>query len=234
MKLRFLIGLAVMLMLSYYGSSDAYAQRARPSAQPDIEGETALPPAIGRGGRGGAAMGQAGAQRGPGGVGGGHGHGGGNTNPLFAAIDQNQDGQISLAELRAAAAVIKTLDKNGDGLLSLAECAPAGGGGHGHGGGHGGGAADPQAEATATVKTLMEFDLNGDGALTKDELPERMQNVIVRADSDGNGVATRDELMAMTLKEAAPAPASAGGRGRGRFRPSATTPQTPSDDGGKK
>jgi hypothetical protein len=76
-------------------------------------------------------MGQAGAQSGPGGARGGHGHGGGNTNPLFAALDQNQDGQLSLAELRAAAAVMKTLDKNGDGLLSLAECAQAGGGGHG-------------------------------------------------------------------------------------------------------
>jgi Ca2+-binding EF-hand superfamily protein len=172
-------------------------------------------------------MGQAGMQRGPGG-GGGHGHGGGNTNPLFAAIDQNQDGQLSLAELRAAAAVMKTLDKDGDGLLSLAECAPVGGGGHG------GGAADPQAEAAATVKTLMKFDLNGDGALTKDELPERMQSLFAGADSDGNGVATRDELMAMTLKEAAPAPASSGARGRGRFRPSAPMPQTPSDDGGKK
>ena len=184
-------------------------------------------------------MGQAGAQSGPGGARGGHGHGGGNTNPLFAALDQNQDGQLSPAELRAAAAVMKTLDKDGDGQLSLTECAPAGGGGHGHGGGnghgggHGGNAADPQADAAATVKTLMEFDLNGDGALTKDELPERMRNVIARADSDGNGEATQDELMAMTLKEASPSPASAGGRGRGRFRPSATMPQTPSDDGKK-
>jgi len=230
MIFRFTIALAVTLMLSYYGSNDAYAQRARPSAQPEIEGQTESPLAVGRGGRGGAAMGQLGAQSGPGGARGGHGHGGGNTNPLFAALDQNQDGQLSLAELRAAAAVMKTLDKDGDGQLSLAECAPVGGGGHGHGGG----AAEPKAEADATVKTLMEFDLNGDGALTKDELPERMQNVITRADSDGNGVATRDELMAMTLKEAAPAPVSAGARGRGRFRPSTPMPQTPSDDFGNK
>jgi Ca2+-binding EF-hand superfamily protein len=174
-------------------------------------------------------MGQAGAQSGPGGVRGGHGHGGGNTNPLFAAIDQNQDGQLSPAELKAAAAVMKTLDKDGDGLLSLAECAPVGGGGHGHGGG----VADPQAEAAATVKTLMEFDKNGDAALTKDELPERMQSVIARADSNGNGVATRDELMAMTQKEAAPAPANANARGKGRVRSSAPMPQT-QPDGGKK
>lgn len=233
MTFRFTIALALTLMLSYFGSSDAYAQRVRPSAQAVVEGQADSTPAVGRGGRGGAAMGQAGAQSGPGGARGGHGHGGGNTNPLFTALDQNQDGQLSPAELRAAAAVLKTLDKDGDGQLSLTECAPAGGGGHGHGGGQGGKAADPQADAAATVKTLMEFDLNGDGALTKDELPERMQNVIARADSDGNGEATQDELMAMTLKEASPSPASAGGRGRGRFRPSATMPQTPSDDGKK-
>jgi len=105
MTFRFAIALAATLMLSYYGSSDAYAQRARPSAQADVEGQTDSPPAVGRGGRGGAAMGQAGAQSGPGGARGGHGHGGGNTNPLFAALDQNQDGQLSPAELRAAAAV---------------------------------------------------------------------------------------------------------------------------------
>lgn len=229
MKLRFLIALAVSLMLISFGSSDAFAQRTRPTAQPDKEGQTASPPANGRGGRGGAAMGQAGAQSGPGGARGGHGHGGGNTNPLFAALDQNQDGQLSVAELQAAAAVMKSLDKNGDGLLSLAECAPAGGGGHGHGGG----AADPQAEAAATVKTLLEFDKNGNAALTKDELPERMQSVIARADSDGNGIATRDELMAMTLKEATPAPASAGARGKGRFRPSVPKTQPQPDDGDK-
>jgi Ca2+-binding EF-hand superfamily protein len=229
MKLRFLIAFAASLMLISFGSRDAYAQRARPSAQPEIEGPTASPPAIGRGGRGGAAMGQPGAQSGPGGARGGHGHGGGNMNPLFAAIDQNQDGQLSLAELRAAAAVVKTLDKNGDGLLSLAECAPAGGGGHGHGGG----AAAPQADAANTVKTLMEFDKNGDGALTKDELPERMQSVIARADSDGNGVATRDELMAMTLNEAAPAPSNANARGKGRLRSSAPKTQTQPDGGNK-
>jgi hypothetical protein len=175
MTFRFTISLALTLMLSYYGSSDAYAQRARPSAQADVEGQTDSPPAVGRGGRGGAAMGQAGARSGPGGARGGHGggHGGGNTNPLFAALDQDQDGQLSPAELRAAAAVMKTLDKDGDGQLSLTECAPAGGGGHGHGGGHGRVAADPQAEAAAMVKTLMEFDLNGHGALTKDVLLSR-------------------------------------------------------------
>jgi Ca2+-binding EF-hand superfamily protein len=227
---RVVIALTVALMFSSYVSDDACAQRGRPSVQPETDGQAVSPPVTGRGGRGQAAMGQAGTQRGPGGAGGGHGHGGGTANPLFTAIDQNQDGQLSLAELRAAAAVMKTLDKDGDGQLSQAECAAAGGGGHGHGGS----AADPQADAASTVKSLMEFDQNGDGALTKDELPERMQNVVVRADSDGDEVATQDELMAMTLKEAAPAAAGAGARGRGRFRQSAPMPLSPSDGGDDK
>jgi hypothetical protein len=121
---------------------------------------------------------------------------------------------------------MKSLDKDGDGRLSQAECAPTGGGGHGHGGG----AADPKAEAAATVKTLMEFDQNGDGSLTKDELPERMQNVIVRADSNGDEIATQGELTAMALKEVAPATPRAGGRGRGRFRQSPPIPSEEGDD----
>ena len=222
---RVVIAITVALIFSSYGSNDAHAQRGRPSAQPNSEGQTTAPPVAGRGGRGRAAMGQAGGQSGPGSTGRGHGHGGGAASPLFTAIDQNHDGQLSLAELRAAAAVMKSLDKDGDGQLSQAECAPAGGGGHGHGGG----AADPQAEAAATVKPLMEFDQNGDGALTKDELPERMQNVIVRADSNGDEIATQTELTAMALKEVTPATSGPGGRGRGRFRQAQPIPSEEGD-----
>jgi hypothetical protein len=227
---RVVIALTVAVIFSSYGSNDACAQRGRPSVQPKTDGQSVSPPVTRRGGRGRAAMGQAGTQSGPGGAGGGHGHGGGATSPLFTAIDQNQDGQLSLAELRAAAAVMKTLDKDGDGQLSQAECAAAGGGGHGHGGG----AADPQADAAATVKTLMEFDQNGDGALTKDELPERMQRVIARADSDGDEVATQAELTAMALREAPPAAPRGGGRGMGRFRQAPPMPQVPSEEGDDK
>jgi hypothetical protein len=55
MTFRVMIALTLTLILSYYGSSDAYAQRARPSAQDDVE-ENTSPPAAERGSRGGAAM----------------------------------------------------------------------------------------------------------------------------------------------------------------------------------
>ena len=44
------------------------------------------------------------------------------------------------------------------------------------------------------VKTLMAFDKNGDGKLTRDEVPERMQGLFDRADIDKDGVLTADEI----------------------------------------
>jgi hypothetical protein len=120
---------------------------------------------------------------------------------------------------------MKALDKDGDGKLSQAECVPAGGGGHGHGGTK----ADPQAEAAATVEKLMTFDKNDDQTLTKEELPERMQDVIGRADSNGDGIVTNAELKAMALKELAPANPAVGAPGRGRFRQPSSPPRPPVD-----
>jgi hypothetical protein len=139
------------------------------------------------------------------------------------ALDQNKDGLLSEVELRAAAAVMKALDKDGDGKLSQTECQPAGGGGHGHGGTK----ADPQAEAAATVEKLMTFDKNNDQILTKEELPERMQDVIERADSNGDGKVTSTELKAMALKEIAPANPAVGAPMQGRFRQPAAPPRPP-------
>lgn len=70
-------------------------------------------------------MGQPGTQSGLDGGGVSHGHGGGASTLLFTTIDHNHDGQLSMAELRADAAVLKALDKYGDGQLSKAEFAAA-------------------------------------------------------------------------------------------------------------
>jgi Ca2+-binding EF-hand superfamily protein len=157
---------------------------------------------------------------------GGHGHGSAaQTSALFAALDKDNDGKLSRVELEQAVAALKKLDTDSDGYLSPSECAPRGGHGHGGGGhGHGhGGTSDPQAEATETVNTLMGFDKNDDGSLTKEELPERMQNVIARADTNRDEIASEKELMAMALKEATPVSQGRSRRGgRGRFRQGAT------------
>lgn len=41
---------------------------------------------------------------------------------------------------------------------------------------------------------LERFDANGDGVLTKDELPERAQQRFERMDANGDGQVSRDEL----------------------------------------
>jgi len=58
---------------------------------------------------------------------GGQGRGGG-EDVLFAILDANGDGLLSMKELQNAAVALRKLDKNGDGNLTQAELAPARGG----------------------------------------------------------------------------------------------------------
>ncbi len=56
----------------------------------------------------------------------------------------------------------------------------------------------------------MEQDKNGDGKLSKDELPERMQRILERADADKDGYATKEEITKMASSSG-----GEGGRGFG-------------------
>jgi hypothetical protein len=60
-----------------------------------------------------------------GGPGGPGGRGGGMMRmlPLMTALDTDQDGELSAAEIEKAVAALKTLDKNKDGKLSATSCA---------------------------------------------------------------------------------------------------------------
>lgn len=44
------------------------------------------------------------------------------------------------------------------------------------------------------VKTLMSFDRNGDGALDRSEVPERMQGLFDHADTNRDGILTPEEI----------------------------------------
>jgi len=162
--------------------------------------------------------------------------------PLEEALDTDGDHQLSAKEIENAVAALKTLDKNKDGKLSDDEFrprfggrpgGPAGGGrgpdGPGRGGpdGPGGRGAGPDAaprdreagrpgNSDEMLARILSFDKDEDGKLTKDELPERMQGLIERGDTNGDGVLDKEELAKVA--------ASFQGQGQGR-RPEGDRPE---------
>jgi len=145
--------------------------------------------------------------------------------PILNAVDVNQDGVLSAAEIANAPAQLRKLDKNGDGKLTRDEAGmqmqmgrgPGGRGGRGRGEGEGGGDEPPSPAPTAEelTATLMMFDANHDGKLEKSEVPERMQGMFERGDTNHDGVLTRDEIAKLAE---ANRQANGGGEGRGEGR----------------
>lgn len=122
--------------------------------------------------------------------------------PVQVAIDTDKDGVISADELRNASAGLRRLDKNGDGRLTEEEVRPEFDRERREG---------PQGNGNdQLVASLMSFDTNKDGQLSKSELPERMQGIFSRADANGDGHLTREELS----KVAASQPSAGGGESR--------------------
>jgi Ca2+-binding EF-hand superfamily protein len=133
--------------------------------------------------------------------------------PVLRALDADNDGEISKAEIEGAAKALAALDKNGDGKLSRDEILPnmpAGGfpgrpGAEGRPGqpGQPGAAGRPNPEEL--LRRLKEADKNGDGKISKDEAPERMKENFDRIDANGDGQIDETEVKAMVerLREAA-------------------------------
>ncbi len=108
--------------------------------------------------------------------------------PILLAIDADQDGVISAAEIEGATAALKALDKDGDGQLSAEEWRrPAG-------------ARDPAAAAAEFVKRTMESDTDGDGKISQEEAPERMRRAFDRLDTDGDGFVDKAEVEAIAQR----------------------------------
>jgi Ca2+-binding EF-hand superfamily protein len=143
--------------------------------------------------------------------------------PLMQALDTNNDARISAQEIENAAAALKTLDKNKDGQLTEDELRPAMGAGMGAGMRGGQGRPNPQEMATR----LLAGDKNGDGKLSKDELPERMQNRLERADTDKDGALSMAELTAFLEQQQAVRPQGGPGPGEGSGERRAQPPGTP-------
>ncbi len=158
-----------------------------------------------------------GGPRGPGGPGFG-GPGFGRINPIMMALDTDKDGVLSKEEISKAAVALLALDKNKDGSLTEDELRPEGGppqegfGRRGGPGGEGGGPGGQGGNPEDMAARFMQFDANKDGSLSKDELSERMQGLIGRADTNSDGLASKEELIAMAKKEMSSG-SGMGGRG---------------------
>jgi len=111
-------------------------------------------------------------------------------NAIFAVIDVDGDGIITKTELRKAIRAIKTLDADSDGNITLAEVGATAG----PAGPAGLGAAGPNP--MQLIERMMVNDLNQDGMLSANELPEHMRRALQNADTDGNQLIDRTELAA--------------------------------------
>ena len=116
---------------------------------------------------------------------------------LFARLDANKDGQVSLEEVPEPrrenfAKLIKRNDKDGNGTLSLAEFTP-----------------DNPVKPASTAKPARDpaqifkrLDGNADGKLATDEAPEARREFITRmierGDKDGDGSLSLEEFTAVS------------------------------------
>jgi Ca2+-binding EF-hand superfamily protein len=161
------------------------------------------------------------------------------------ALDADADGEISAAEIESASTALKSIDKNNDGKLTLDELrpefargregrrnrsgqagegergprGPRGGRGRGPAGGVDGEGPSPER----MVERMMQFDEDGDGELSKDEMPERMQSMLARVDTDNSDSISKDEItkMAERMRQRGQ---HGGGR---RQRPAGAGPNSP-------
>ena len=99
--------------------------------------------------------------------------------PGFAEIDTDGNGEISAEELAAlGAARFAALDTDGNGTLSEAELI-----------------AEGLERAAARAAAMIErHDVNGDGELSADELPDRATHAFKRLDRDDSGTITAEEF----------------------------------------
>ena len=170
------------------------------------------------------ALAQPGGQRG--GPGGGPPHGGPGSNPIVEALDTDGNHELSSAEIQNASRNLAALDTNGDGVVSRDDMGPPGGG-RGQGGPQGRGGQSrpqrPQADGTddsekvskSFMKRLMKYDKDKSGTIEKDELPDRMQNVMTRADANGDDVLDKSELETMSAGKSKKSKSQNAGREKG-------------------
>lgn len=108
--------------------------------------------------------------------------------PILIALDSNHDGVLSADEIDNAPASLRKLDKNGDGRLTEDELRPP--------------SREPDPVDVLT-QTLMALDKNNDGKIDKSELPERMQGMLKRGDTNHDGFLSAEEVRAIAKAQVA-------------------------------
>ena len=124
---------------------------------------------------------------------------GGGGSRLLDQYDKNKDGKITLADEVGsdAPAWLARLDTNSDGVIDAAELAAVAARGR-QGGGQGGGAGAGGFQIPASgVEWIKMTDKNGDGKVTKDELPEFVQSYFGTMDTNGDGFVDEAEANAV-------------------------------------
>lgn len=117
--------------------------------------------------------------------------------PIALALDADRDGVLSAAEIANAAAALKTLDQNGNGSLEANEIHMK-----------------QQTPRERAVHLFDEWDTNKDGALAKEEMPDRMQGQFDAIDTNHDGKVDLEEatrfMETQTTARPGGAPAGAG------------------------
>jgi Ca2+-binding EF-hand superfamily protein len=110
---------------------------------------------------------------------------------LFRVLDLDADGKLAKAELAKAADTLMKFDKDADGLLAPDELAE---------GFRGSLPPDfrppgfPPGDPARFMEMMQRADKNGDGKLTKDEMPERLRDRFDEIDRNKDGMLDKEEL----------------------------------------
>lgn len=116
--------------------------------------------------------------------------------PLVKALDADSDGELSATEIENASKTLLKLDTNGDGKISAEELKPnpadvmtgamagIGRGGEGR----------PGMGGEMLARMFEQRDTDGNGMLSGEEIPERLQAMIARIDKDGDGMISKEEI----------------------------------------
>lgn len=134
--------------------------------------------------------------------------------PLMMALDADKDGIISAAEIENAPKALAKLDKDGDGTLSPEELRPDFAAIAGEGGLPGGQRTGGSGMGKEMMGRMFEQrDINKDGKLSGDEIPERMRENLPRVDENNDGAIDKSEMEKAMAKMADRAGQGRGGKG---------------------